>query len=374
MKNVIINFVALKGGGCLYSYEITKAICQNGYNVFAIVSNKMDNLSEWKKIPNLHLIIINGYSNKINFITNLLWFLLIGFKRIKKAIKGIDIDLIYIPMISYWTEIIQKYITAKRTVYTAHDVIPHDGKRSFISRSQERIARKSDDIIVLSNSYVETAANLFRKNKKNIYVLPHGNCFNMASNKHQSEMYPIDTFNFIYYGQISEYKGLDILAQAFRILFKQFKNVSLTIAGSGDFSRYEESFKSIGCPRIFIINRWINDEEVPELFSGIKQVAVLPYKNATQSGIIPLAMHLKTPVIATKCLGLIEQISDGETGFLAEINDPKDFANKMIYIIENWEEALVVAEKAYAHIESYNWESIVNLYLSSLSNNPHSFN
>lgn len=77
-------------------------------------------------------------------------------------------------------------------------------------------------------------------------------------------------------------------------------------------------------------------------------------------------MHLKTPVLATKCPGLVEQIEDNNTGFLAEVDDPNDLAQKMLNIINNWERALIVADNAFKHIESLNWENIVNIYLEKV--------
>ncbi len=366
MKNIIVNFVALRGGGCIYSLEVTKAMCKNGHNVYAIVSSKMDNLEEWKSIPSLHLIIVRGYSNKINFFLNYFRLRLIESRHIKQELKNIAFDIVYIPFVGYWTETLQRYLKGKRTVLTAHDVTPHDNRESYISKSQIRLGRKCDDIIVLSKTFVKDASRVFCKEIDNVYVLPHGNCFQLSANKHVSAQYPLDKFNYIYYGQITDYKGIDVLLKAFKIVYSIRRDVSLTIAGNGDLSPYRELIDTIDSSHIYIVNRWILNDEVPELFSGLKQVAVLPYKNATQSGVIPLSMHLKTPVLATKCPGLVEQIEDNNTGFLAEVDDPNDLAQKMLNIINNWERALIVADNAFKHIESLNWENIVNIYLEKV--------
>lgn len=365
--NILINFVALHGGGSLYSFEMAKAMRDNGHNVYAIISTKMETFKDWQAEEGINIIEITGYSNKINFVFNLAKFLFFEKNKIKKIRKEVKFDLVYIPIITYWTIFVQRYLKGIRTVYTAHDVVPHDNKnRSFTNICQTKIGRNSDDIIILSKCYLDEACTRFLKAKKNVYVLPHPNCFKHESHKMASKRYPASFFNFIFYGQITEYKGLDILAKAFKYVFEKRKDVSLMVAGSGDISPYIEEFRKIGCNRITIINRWIGDEEIPELFSALKQITVLPYKNATQSGVIPLSMHLKTPILATKCSGINEQIVDEETGFLVEPNDYVAFGDKMLYLIDNWDVAVKASEKAYDYIESMSWKNVINIYLDAI--------
>ena len=64
-----------------------------------------------------------------------------------------------------------------------------------------------------------------------------------------------------------------------------------------------------------IINTYISDEEVTELFT-ISDVIVLPYISATQSGIIPIAYAFKKPVIASNVGAISEVVDDGITGIL----------------------------------------------------------
>ena len=69
--------------------------------------------------------------------------------------------------------------------------------------------------------------------------------------------------------------------------------------------------------RVHLSNYYISDDEVGTFFSAA-DVCVLPYKGATQSGIIAIANHFDLPCIATNVGGLKENIRHGETGLIVK--------------------------------------------------------
>ena len=132
---------------------------------------------------------------------------------------------------------------------------------------------------------------------------------------------------FMFFGRIDKYKGLDTL-------FSAYLNVGenkpmLVVAGSGRFSDRERELadKSQG----LIINRYISDSEMIWLFQNALAI-VLPYIEATQSGVIPIAYHYGKPVIVSDVPGLTQFVVDGKTGFICRTE--KDYISK-INIIQN---------------------------------------
>ena len=117
-----------------------------------------------------------------------------------------------------------------------------------------------------------------------------------------------DCKTLLYFGLIREYKGLDLLIEAMRLLDEGYQ---LVAAGEcyGSFERYEQL--AAGNPRIHLQNRYIGDEEVPLFFSAA-DLCVLPYRSATQSGITAISLHFDLPLVATPVGGLPESV--GETG------------------------------------------------------------
>ena len=123
--------------------------------------------------------------------------------------------------------------------------------------------------------------------------------------------------NILFFGLIREYKGLDILIDAFKGLGKEYQ---LIIAGEpyGSFSGYQEQIDGCICrERIHTFLHYIKDSEVADYFS-VADLTVLPYRSATQSGISSISYHFEVPMIVTDVGGMKETIGDKGTGILAD--------------------------------------------------------
>jgi len=137
----------------------------------------------------------------------------------------------------------------------------------------------------------------------------------------------------LFFGFIRAYKGLDILIQALQYLTDDYL---LLVAGEmyGDFEQYQQLIEATGTAlKIKLFVRYINDNEVPLFFSAA-DVAVLPYKSATQSGIAQIASHFHLPLIATDVGGLAEAVEDGVTGLLVHSLESEALAAKIKYYFE----------------------------------------
>ena len=120
----------------------------------------------------------------------------------------------------------------------------------------------------------------------------------------------------LFFGLIRLYKGLDILLEAFEKLPEDYQ---LIIAGEpyGSFDRYQKILDRITKPeRIHMSLKYIKDSEVSVFFSAA-DIAVLPYRSATQSGISSVAYHFEVPMIVTDVGGLKETVGDTGTGIVA---------------------------------------------------------
>lgn len=128
---------------------------------------------------------------------------------------------------------------------------------------------------------------------------------------------PRDKKVLLFFGFIRKYKGLDLLLET---LYKLDKDIVLLIGGEvyGDFNYYDGLIKKYGLEdRVYSHIRYIDDNEVPIFFSAA-DACILPYRDATQSGIIGISYHFDIPVIATDTGSLKEVIEPYETGLVAE--------------------------------------------------------
>ncbi len=125
----------------------------------------------------------------------------------------------------------------------------------------------------------------------------------------------------LFFGIIRKYKGLDLLIEAMSKLGEDYQ---LIIAGEvyGAFDDYQAIIDQHALSqRVHLFNHYIPDDKVGLYFSA-SDVCVLPYRSATQSGIISISKHFEIPVIATDVGGLKESITHGETGLMVERPEP----------------------------------------------------
>ncbi|MBO5419756.1 MAG: glycosyltransferase [Bacteroidales bacterium] len=135
--------------------------------------------------------------------------------------------------------------------------------------------------------------------------------------------------NLLFFGLIRAYKGLDILLEAFGGLSDDYQ---LIIAGEpyGSFERYQEIIDRLpGKDRIRMELKYIKDSEVSIYFSAA-DLAVLPYRSATQSGISSVSYHFEVPMIVTAVGGLKETIGDRGTGIAASECTPDAIRKEII--------------------------------------------
>ena len=133
----------------------------------------------------------------------------------------------------------------------------------------------------------------------------------------------------LFFGLIREYKGLDILLEAFRMLPEDYQ---LIVAGEpyGSFDKYERILESLpGKDRVKVFPSYIRDSEVKLYFSAA-DVSVLPYRSATQSGISSTSYHFDVPLIVTDVGGLKETIGDRGTGLVAPNASPEAVRDEIV--------------------------------------------
>lgn len=124
----------------------------------------------------------------------------------------------------------------------------------------------------------------------------------------------------LFFGLIRDYKGLDILIDAFGQLPEDYQ---LLIAGEpyGPFDKYEKQMAALpGRDRIKAFPRYIDDAEVKDFF-GAADLVVLPYRSATQSGISSIACHFEVPMVVTDVGGLRSTLGDRGTSIVVKHPD-----------------------------------------------------
>lgn len=128
----------------------------------------------------------------------------------------------------------------------------------------------------------------------------------------------------MFFGYVRDYKGLDVLLDAWALLKSEGKTAGrkLLVVGEvyGDDTKYRRQIERLGlADDVVMHNEFVPDGEVAEWFSVADMVA-LPYKSATQSGVTQVAYAFGVPMVVTNVGGLAEMVENDVVGVLAEVS------------------------------------------------------
>ncbi|MBD3165196.1 glycosyltransferase [bacterium] len=270
----------------------------------------------------------------------------------------------FVPLYRY----LMRYHASHGHIVIAHNVLPHEHQTigKWLNRSLFRKARR---VIVGAGSEAELLQRISLGTKA--AVMPHPvydrfRCDLARTKAREDRRYPVDRPVLLHAGLVREYKGLDLLLNAFHKIESQPEPV-LHVAG--EFYDNPEKYTAAAhagpaCERIWIENRYLSDEELSRLLVAADAV-VLPYRHGTQSGIAMAALANGTPVIASAVGALKDVIVDGENGYLVEprsVDQLHDriqrFLDEMIPLPTEKRESI-----ANTTMKRYSWEALAELLL-----------
>ena len=211
-----------------------------------------------------------------------------------------------------------------------HNLTPHE-KRFFDKPFNKYFINSYDGFIALSEFVLEDIKKL-NPNKPCI-VIPHPpyNNFNLKINQLEAQnklALNSTKKTILFFGIIRDYKGLDLLIDAFNLLDDSYQ---LIIAGEvyGDDGSYDKLInKNTNSQRIYFFNQYIPDEEVHLYFSA-SDCIVLPYKSGTQSGVAAIAEQFDLPVLTSNVGGISEKINHGVNGLIFKDTSAQNISDQI---------------------------------------------
>lgn len=258
---------------------------------------------------------------KINSINPFNWF------KIGKELKNKKTDIVifryWLPFMAPCLGTIARII--KKNKYTkciaiADNIIPHEKRLGdkFLTRY---FVNSIDNFLVMSKT-VENDLQTFTHNKP-CALYPHplyDNFGAIISKSDAKKQLGLDehTRYVLFFGLIRNYKGLDILLDAFQNNYFLENNIKLIVAGEfyGSSDKYQAAINRLG-KQIILHDSFIPDESVASYFCAA-DVVVQPYKSATQSGITQIAYHFNNPMIVTNVGSLAELVPHNKVGYCIE--------------------------------------------------------
>jgi len=233
--------------------------------------------------------------------------------------------------------------------------------KKIISRS---VLKEANAVIALTKD-MKKRIESFRINLKNIFIIPNG-----IESENFKDLSKVDFRNgikinnsenvLLFVGTLKAVKGVEYLIQAMNVIREKKPNTKLLIAGEGEErARLEGLSKKMGLENyIYFLGR-IDNKNIPKLMLS-SDIFILPSLSEGLPVTILEALASGLPIVATRLEGVAEIIKDGQNGFLVDIKNPKQIAEKILFLLSDGNAKKNISFNNIKKSEKYSWDSIAN--------------
>jgi glycosyltransferase involved in cell wall biosynthesis len=252
-------------------------------------------------------------------------------------------------------------------VYTAHVVTPHERMQS--ERTIHGWIHRFVHLIVAHSEFDrQRLQDEFFVDPERVTVIPHGDygffehCSGVPDRLEARQLVGVEPQDEValFFGYIREYKGLDLLLEAWPEIAAARPRARLVIAGDPARlgpSRLAELKAS--ATRLGAIHRfdYIPFSEVTRYFAAA-DVLVMPYRHISQSGVLFLGLALGLPVVTTRVGGLPEILQHGESALLVPPESTSELAAALIRVLGEPDLRTHLAAGGQRVAVEHSWDSI----------------
>lgn len=341
---VLLWHLGRRGGGPRYTHELAAALrhCA-GLEPHLCLSRQSEFFTRTSALG-LPTLAVDTYTGPASFAAATLRLPAVA-RRLGDYLRTRRIAVALCTMSHLWNPVLMRTIRSAgvRSLLVVHDAQAHPGDdwgvRSLMLRDEFALA---DGIVALTEA---VRGRLLRNTgypAERTWVVPHGS-FSFAwpdGSLPRPRRLPLDrAARVLFFGRILPYKGLPLLVEAVELLRRQGHRLVLRVVGNGDLGRLALP------PDTELVNRWIAEEDIVRHFVDVDAI-VLPYIEASQSGVLAISNALGIPAVVTPVGGLPEQIEDGRSGFVAASVDAQAVAEAMARLLFQDPETYAAASAA----------------------------
>jgi glycosyltransferase involved in cell wall biosynthesis len=249
------------------------------------------------------------------------------------------------------------------TVLLAHNLVPHE-RRPLDRFLTGLVLRQSDGFLVASEAVEKELRELVPGARARRVLHPVYAQY-AATESRAAARAALDLSGdvLLFFGFVRPYKGLDTLLDALPIILAR-RPATLVVAGEfyEPIAPYRERVHALGLDaRVRFLDRYLPDEDVRRLLAAA-DVCVLPYRSATQSGVLQVAYGAGCPVIATRVGGLPEFVAEGVSGLLVPPEDPPALAQAVLdFFAAGGRGAFEPGVRR--HAERFSWDALAEALL-----------
>lgn len=215
-----------------------------------------------------------------------------------------------------------------------HNMIPHE-PTILDKLFPKYFVDSMDGFVAMADSVVDDVKHFDKAGKPKI-VSPHpiyDHYGELLSKKEAAMRVGVfdDKDYILFFGFIRQYKGLDLLLEAFAD--ERLRQFPVKLIVAGEFYENPEPYlkiiQNLGLENHVVLRtKFIPDNDVRNYFS-VADIVAQPYRTATQSGVSQIAYHFEKPMLVTNVGGLAEIVPDGKVGYVVNV-DPKQIADALV--------------------------------------------
>lgn len=274
-------------------------------------------------------------------------------RKVKEFLKGKEYDIVHSTGVGKQSMFIIPAISRYKRLLTMHDPITHGRESKIAFYRRLLFVSFYKNILLLSHSLEAEFLAKFKIASPQLYFSRLGIYDYFCS---------IDALNpkikdyILFFGRIEEYKGVDVLIEAFNKSKSKKQGIKLVIAGKGELPANFNPNDN----QVIAYNRFIENEELSGLIKS-SICTVLPYKSATQSGCVMTSFAFNKPVIATNVGDLPNEVCHKKTGYIVDANDSSALSKAIdLVAIENFSSLSENIKSMYYNNGEKSWVSIAN--------------
>jgi glycosyltransferase involved in cell wall biosynthesis len=360
MTKVLLWHWNRKGGGPRYTWELAKALIARGEVEVTVSFSRQSEFAEEMRTLGVPSLEVETYTDTRGYLLGLARLPRLR-RRMAEFVRSQEVDVVVSTMNHMWSPFVAPAVRRAGVPYVlvAHDAETHPGEGG---RLQRRILRRD---IALADALIAPTRHVGRRllelrpelTTERLAVIPLGS-FAFAPEPSPPRALPDNgPVELLFFGRLMAYKGIDILAEAYRLLRRRYgTRVRLTVAGAGEEEIYAPLLRDL--PGATWDNRWIPESEIGAILARA-HVLLLPYREASQSGSLAAAEYAALPSAATPVGGLAEEIADYGSGVVAQAVTARAFADAVMRLIDRPERYAACSEAARATaLGPKSWDTI----------------
>jgi glycosyltransferase involved in cell wall biosynthesis len=354
---VAVLHLGRNGGGPKFTFEIARCLEEAGASVFSVISSSADNRRDFERLGST--LALRTFTSGRQAVVRVPTTALLAV-QVVRYLRQNDVPVVLVGMEQIWQAPILAAVrlSGRRVLLCVHDGTMHPGEANLLERALRALQRRlATGFVVFSDHVAEVVSR--SAGRRPVQRTVHG-VFGSVRSDPRSAPGPVPVVGF--FGRLAEYKGLALGYAAVQELRAQGRQVVFRVVGSGSDPALAAMTHADDDLRI----GWTSDDEVPSILEEM-DVLLLPYREASQSGVLAYAMARALPAVTTPVGGLVEQARASGAAIVASGIGVEPLRSALADLLDDPHRyASVSAAGLRAAHDSYSWARVARDLLAAV--------